>query len=281
MSTTALLLLALAAASVGFAVLFVIARRIQNFGIVDIAWALGFAPVAALYGHFAGGTFARRLLITAMAALWSLRLGGYLARRVLGHLRTEDGRYQQLRRDWAANLNAKMFGFFQFQALLLVALSLPFLLAARNPAPDLHLLEFAGAALWLLALLGETLADAQLAAFKGDPANRGQVCDAGLWRLSRHPNYFFEWLVWVAFALFALASPWGWVAIYCPALMLFFLLKVTGIKYTEDQLLRSKGNAYRRYQERTSAFVPWPPRRAAVWRVADNKQQTSEPPRQP
>jgi steroid 5-alpha reductase family enzyme len=261
MNSAILLLLALAAASIGFAVLFVVANRIRNFGLVDVAWAAGFAPLAAFYGHFAGGSRERRLLITAMAVLWSLRLGGYLAWRVFGHIRTEDGRYRQLRQDWAANLDAKMFRFFQFQALLLVALSIPFLLAARNPAPALHPLEFAGVALWLIALLGETRADAQLASFQRDPANRGRVCDTGLWRLSRHPNYFFEWLVWVAFALFALASRGGWLALGCPALMLFFLLKVTGIRYTEDQLLRSKGDAYRRYQERTSAFVPWPPRR--------------------
>lgn len=263
MSFTTLLLFALAAACGGFALLFLVARRIGNFGIVDVAWSLGFAPLAAFYGHFAGGFFPRRLLITAMAGLWSLRLGGYLARRVLGHLDIEDGRYRQLRRDWAGNLDAKMAQFFQFQALLLVVLSIPFLLAARNPAPELHPLELAAAVLWLVALVGETLADAQLAAFKRNSANRGRVCDVGLWGWSRHPNYFCEWLVWVAFALFALASPWGWVALYAPALMLFFLLKVTGIKYTEDQLLRSKGEAYRAYQARTSAFIPWPPRRSS------------------
>ncbi len=260
MSATVLFLLALAAACTAFAALFLVARRLNNFGIVDVAWSLGFAPLAAFYGHFGGGAFSRRMLITAMAGLWSLRLGGYLARRVLGHLKTEDGRYRQLRLDWAGNLNAKMFQFFQFQALLLVALSVPFLLAARNPVPTLHPLEIVAAVLWCVAVFGETLADAQLAAFKRNPANRGQVCDSGLWGWSRHPNYFFEWLIWVAFALFALASPWGWIALYCPALMLFFLLKVTGVKYTEDQLLRSKGEPYRRYQQRTSAFVPWPPK---------------------
>jgi len=263
MSTIILLCLALAVVCSGFALLFLVARRLTNFGIVDVAWSLGFAPLAAFYGHFGGGAFSRRLLITTMAVVWSLRLGGYLARRVLGHLKTEDGRYRQLRLDWAADLNAKMFQFFQFQALLLVALSVPFLLAARNPAPSLHSLEIAAAILWLFALFGETLADAQLAAFKRDHANRGRVCDSGLWRWSRHPNYFFEWLIWVAFAVFALASPWGWIALYCPALLLFFLLKVTGVSYTEDQLLRSKGEPYRRYQERTSAFVPWPPKPGA------------------
>ena len=260
MSFCSLSLFALVGTCAVFAVLFLVAKRLNNFGIVDVAWSLGFAPLAAFYGHFAGGAFQRRMLITVMAVLWSLRLGGYLARRVLGHLQTEDGRYQQLRRDWAANLNVKMALFFQFQALLLVALSLPFLLAVRNSAPALQPLELVAAALWLVALFGETIADAQLAAFKRDPANRGQVCERGLWHWSRHPNYFFEWLIWVAFALFASASPWGWISFYCPLFMLFFLLKVTGVKYTEDQLLRSKGEPYRRYQQRTSAFVPWPPK---------------------
>ena len=260
MTTSLLLLFALAAACAAFALLYLVARRLDNYGIVDVAWALGFAPLAAFYGHFAGGAFPRRVLVTVMGVLWSLRLGGYLARRVLGHLHTEDGRYQQLRREWAANFGPKMFRFFQFQALVLVALSVPFLLAAQNPAPALHPLEYAAAALWLLALLSEAVADTQLARFTRDPANRGRVCTTGLWGWSRHPNYFFEWLVWVAFALLALTAPAGWVALYAPALMLFFLLKVTGVKYTEDQLLRSKGEAYRAYQARTSAFVPRPPR---------------------
>lgn len=270
MTAPQLLLFALGAAVLGFTAVYFIARRLDNYGIVDVAWSLGFAPVAVGYAWLADGAPVRRGLIAAMAALWSLRLGGYLAKRVLGHLDREDGRYQQLRRDWAANFPARMFRFFQFQAVLLVLLSTPFALAAANPAAALHPLEFAGAALWLLALGGETLADAQLASFKRDAANKGLVCDAGLWRWSRHPNYFFEWLVWVAFALFALASPWGWLALGCPALMLFFLLRVTGIGYTEQQLLRSKGDAYRAYQERTSAFIPWPPR-AATTEVASRE----------
>jgi steroid 5-alpha reductase family enzyme len=257
-----LLLSALAATCAAFALVFLLARRIGNFGVVDIAWSLGFAPLVLFYGCLAGGALPRRLLIGVMAVLWSGRLGGYLWRRVMGHHPVEDGRYRQLRREWGANLNARMFQFFQFQALLLVLLSVPFLLIARNPAAGLSPLEAAGAGLWLVALAGETLADAQLAAFKRNPANAGRVCATGLWGWSRHPNYFFEWLVWVAFAVFALASPWGWIAVYCPALMLFFLLKVTGIAYTEAQLLRSKGEAYRSYQQRTSAFVPWPPRSA-------------------
>ncbi len=264
MNTASLLIMALCAVCATFALLFLLARRLGNYGIVDVAWSLGFAPLAAFYGYFGGGDFIRRACITTMAILWSLRLGGYLARRVLGHLKNEDGRYRQLRLDWADNLDWKMFRFYQFQALLLVALSSPFLIASRNPAPALHPLEITAFILWLIALFGETLADAQLASFKRNPANRGQVCDTGLWRWSRHPNYFFEWLVWVAFSLYALASPHGWLSLLCPVLMLIFLLKVTGVRYTEDQLLRSKGEAYRRYQARTSVFIPFPPSTATA-----------------
>jgi steroid 5-alpha reductase family enzyme len=260
MNSGLLFLGALLGAVVAFALVYALARRINNYGIVDIAWSAGFAPVAAFYGHFAGGWLPRRLLITVMATLWSLRLGFYLYRRVMGHHPVEDARYQQLRREWGERLGPKMFRFFQLQALLLAGLSVPFLLAARNPAVGFHWLEWTGLALWVIALGGETLADAQLAAFKRDPANRGRVCATGLWRYSRHPNYFFEWLVWVAFWCFASASPWGWTTVLCPALMLYFLLRVTGIRYTEDSLLRSKGEAYRDYQRRTSAFVPWFPR---------------------
>jgi steroid 5-alpha reductase family enzyme len=108
-----------------------------------------------------------------------------------------------------------------------------------------------------LALIGEAVADAQLAAFKRTPHAPGEVCQRGLWNYSRHPNYFFEWLIWVAWALFALASPYGWLAVACPLLMFYFLFRVTGIPATEAQALRSKGEAYRAYQRSTSAFVPW------------------------
>lgn len=261
MTSISLMFAALAVALPAFLILFLIARKVRNFGIVDIAWAGGFAPVAVFYGLCGGGAPVRRILIVVTAGLWSLRLGGYLAKRVLGHHPVEDGRYGRLRREWANALDVKMGAFFAFQGVLLVGLSLPFVLAASNPAPRVSGLELAGVAVWLVALAGESLADAQLAAFKRGGGNSGRVCERGLWRLSRHPNYFFEWLVWVAFALIALPAPDGWLALGCPVLMFVFLTRVTGIRYTEEQLLRSKGDAYRDYQRRTNAFVPWFPRR--------------------
>ncbi len=115
-------------------------------------------------------------------------------------------------------------------------------------------------ALWMFAVLGESLADRQLAAWRSDPDNRGRTCRAGLWRYSRHPNYFCEWLIWCAFATIASAAPLGWLAWMAPGVMLFLILKVTGIPPTEARALRSRGDDYRRYQQSTSAFFPWPPK---------------------
>ena len=266
MATMTLMTIALAAALPLFLGLFRVARRIGNFGIVDVAWAGGFAPVAIFYALCGSGAAVERLLAAVTGGLWSLRLGGYLAKRVIGHLHVEDGRYRELRREWAGALDLRMGAFFGFQGVLLVALSLPFALVASDPAPGMSAVRVAGVVVWLVALAGETVADAQLATFKRGGANAGRVCERGLWRLSRHPNYFFEWLVWVGFALMALPAPHGWLALGCPVLMFVFLTRVTGIRYTEEQLLRSKGGAYRDYQRRTSAFVPWFPRRNATGR---------------
>jgi steroid 5-alpha reductase family enzyme len=251
---------ALAALCAAFALVYVLARRIDNFGIVDIAWSYAFAALAAAYALFGAGWPVRRAMIAAMALAWSLRLGTHLLIRVAGKHPVEDGRYVQLRRDWASGFAPRMAGFFQLQAASVVLLGIPFLAACSNPEPALGILEWAGAALWLVAISGEALSDAQLAMFKRDAGNAGKVCDAGLWRYSRHPNYFFEWLVWVSYFVFGCASPWGWLGILSPACILYLLLRVTGIPMTEEQSLRSRGEAYRRYQERTSPFVPLPRR---------------------
>lgn len=240
--------------------LWLLGVRQRNFSYVDIGWSANFAVLAMVYGTLADGWPLRRLLIATLFAIHGLKLAVHLARRIIGE--PEEGRYVALRREWGAssNLNLKFLAFFEFQAALNVFLSLPLLLACLNPQPGLQLLEYCGIGLALAGLIGESSADAQLAAFRRDPRNRGGVCEAGLWRYSRHPNYFFEWLIWLGYAAFALASPHGWLALAMPIVMLHFLINVTGIKATEEQALRSKGERYRRYQERTSAFVPWFPR---------------------
>lgn len=260
LSVPTLLLSGTAAVALLMLVLWLIHLPMHNAAIVDFGWALGLALLGSGYAIFGGAPAPRALLLGGMTALWGLRLALYLLfNRVVGH--PEEGRYQELRRQWKTNLPLKFLAFFEFQALLDVALSIPFLLAARNPAPVLSPLEWTAAALWLLAFTGELTADAQLAAFKRRPGTRGHTCQDGLWRFSRHPNYFFEWLIWMAFALFALASPYGYLGFLSPALILYFLLRVTGIPATEEQALRSRGEEYRRYQQTTSAFVPWFPKK--------------------
>lgn len=256
------LLLALGAAIVALIMLalWLLSIRKRNFSYVDIGWSADFAVLAALYGLCAPGWGPRRALIAAVFAVHGLRLAWHLSKRIIG--RPEEGRYVELRKDWgkSGHLNIRFLAFFEFQAALNVFLSLPLLLACFNPAPRWHGLEWLGAAICVGGLIGESTADAQLAAFKSDPAHQGDVCDVGLWRYSRHPNYFFEWLIWVGYAIFALASPHGWLALAMPVVMLHFLVNVTGIAATEAQALRSKGERYRRYQASTSAFVPWFPR---------------------
>jgi steroid 5-alpha reductase family enzyme len=246
-------------------VLWLVGLARKNFSYVDIGWSANFAVLALLYAMLAPGFAAKKWLLAAMFCLHGTRLAWHLGRRILGH--PEEGRYVQLRRDWGAggrgSMNLKFLLFFEFQALLNVFLSLPLLIVALDADPRWYALEIAGAAVFFVALIGESSADAQLAAFKRDPANRGGVCDVGLWHYSRHPNYFFEWLIWIGYALFALGSPYGWVALASPLLMLHFLINVTGLKATEAQALRTKGERYRLYQARTSAFIPWFPRHPA------------------
>ncbi|HEV2274530.1 MAG TPA: DUF1295 domain-containing protein [Acidobacteriaceae bacterium] len=231
--------------------------RLANAGIVDIGWAYGLGILALLYALLGHGAPMRRWTMAAMVVLWSSRLGTHLLWRVAGH--PEEGRYRRLREQWGSGAAWKFLLLFEAQALLDVLLAVPFLLVSVDSArgrSGLSILHCAGMALWLLAVLGETVADTQLNRFK-QSARPDEVCRLGLWNYSRHPNYFFEWLVWVAWALFALPAPMGWIAWSAPALMLFFLFKVTGIPATEAQALRSKGAAYARYQRTTSVFVPW------------------------
>ena len=166
-----------------------------------------------------------------MVGFWGFRLAVYLLfSRVIGH--PEEGRYVQLRKEWKRHLGLRFLFFFEFQALLDVILSTPFLIAALNPHAPLGFLEKFGAGIWLVSMIGEGIADRQLYYFKKNPENASKTCREGLWKYSRHPNYFFDWMTWVGYAVFALGSPWGWIGLISPALVLYFLLDVTGIPAT-------------------------------------------------
>jgi steroid 5-alpha reductase family enzyme len=235
--------------------LYALGRRLKNAGIVDFGWSLGIPILAACFALSLQGWAPRRWLAAVPVSLWGLRLGLYLLfTRVLGH--PEEGRYVQLRRDWGGKAEVKLFFFFQFQGFLDLFFALPFLLMSANASPAFHGLEWAGLGVWLLGWIGEVTADLQLHRFKSDPANRGKTCRSGLWNASRHPNYFFEFILWCGLALMATASPFGVLAWSVPALLLFFLLRVTGIPATEAQALRTRGAEYADYIRTTPAFIP-------------------------
>lgn len=242
-----------------FSFTWLLSHRLDNYSFVDISWSYALAVIVPLYAWLMQQHVTRHALVLVMACLWSLRLGTHLLLRIRKHHPDEDVRYKVLRAKWAGSLGAKFFLFFQAQAALIVLLSVPMLLSLRNSAPQLYWLEWLGFAVWLIGFLGESLADRQMQRFKADPTNKGKVCNVGLWRFSRHPNYFFESVIWWGFWFFACGSPWGWVTIYAPLLILHFLLRVTGIPLTEKCAVESKGDAYLEYQRTTSAFVPWFP----------------------
>ncbi len=241
-------------------VVWLVCRRLNNAGFVDAAWSYGFALNASVFALIASGAPLRRILFATMVAIWSLRLGTHLLIRLMRRHPKEDARHAGLREQFPQRPWLMFFGFFQLQGVLLGFLCLPFAIASTNPSPFPNFLEVMGFILWAVALSGEALADHQLSRFQSNPATKGKACNTGLWRFSRHPNYFFEWLVWIAYFVFASGSPGGWVSVYCPLLMLYFLTKVTGIPPAEAQALKSRGDAYRQYQRSTGAFIPWPPK---------------------
>ncbi len=241
-------------------------RAMRNGGWTDVFWSyvLGAAGViVALVPVDGAAPTARQWIVAVLIAVWGLRLGTHLALRTAGH--PEDARYEGLRRKWGPRNDLMMFGFLQMQGGASFLLSLGVLVAARRPG-ELSWQDMLGGALLAIAILGEALADAQLARFKGDPASKGKICDTGLWAWSRHPNYFFEWLAWLAYPVIAIDLsgrwPWGFAALIGPVLMYHLLNNVTGVRMLEYAMARSRGVAFEAYKARTSVFFPMPPKRS-------------------
>ena len=254
------LLVVMLVMSAAMVCLWLIQRRTGDAGTVDVAWSAGLGFAALLYALSSDGAIERRVILALVAGTWSLRLATYLLRdRIFGG-KEEDGRYQRLRSRWGSRAQFNFLIFFQFQALLVPLFSLPFLVVAHNGTPSPNLADLAGIAIFLVSLLGESTADRQLARFRSDPENQGKTCRYGLWRYSRHPNYFFEWLHWWAYVMLAAGASYWWVTLFGPVLMLIFLYKITGIPTTEEQAIASRGEDYRQYQRTTSQFFPWFPK---------------------
>lgn len=241
-------------------VLWLAAKRLNKASIVDPAWAALIAVMAVFYGTAAAGDPVRKFFAVTMAVFWGMRLAAFIFFfRVAG--KPEDPRYRELIAGWGEQKDYKLYRFFILQALAAAVFSVPFLIVCLNPRPGFLWIEILGLILWTAAFVCETAADLQLEAFKADPANKGKTCRAGLWSYSRHPNYFFEFMIWCSIAVFALGSPYGFVALVCPAMMFHFLFNVTGIPKAEEQALRSRGDDYRDYQAKTSKFFPWFPKK--------------------
>jgi len=235
-------------------------RRTANAGVVDPIWSGAIGVLALGYALALDGWGPRQSIVGAIAGVWSARLTWHLARRVATE--PEDGRYTMLRRDLGDGFQRWILWWFLGQGLLAVLLSWAMLVPATAELEGLRAWDLAAILLAVVALGGEAVADRQLATWREDPANAGRTCRAGLWGWSRHPNYFFEWLHWLAYPLLSVGLPLGWTVWFVPALMLLLVLKVTGIPPTERRSIERRGDDYRAYQGSVSAFLPLPPRDA-------------------
>lgn len=246
---------AVMAIMVGVWVHYLINKRVS---VVDIGWGLSFFAIGLFLFVMNSESWLLRLPLAVMVLVWSGRLTLHLLARF--GTRRDDARYALLLERWGQGLlDLKILMFFTFQGIVLLFLSLPFYLVVASGATELTPLHPFSILLFGFALWGETLADRQLASFKKTHSGE-EVCDRGLWRYSRHPNYFFEWCIWISFALYAWPSPGGWLALLSPVTMFVLLTRISGIPPAEEAALKHYGESYRSYQRRTSAFFPWFPR---------------------
>jgi steroid 5-alpha reductase family enzyme len=260
-SLAAVMAIALSAVMAGA---WLIQRSAGQTGWIDVCWTFGVGVVAAIGSLVSLSDqqhpTARQILVAVLVAIWTIRLGSHILMRTRQD--GDDPRYRALIQQWGPSANRRMFLQLQAQAIVGSILSLSVALAAHNLRSQLGIADFLGAALLIGALAGEALSDWQLRQFRSDPANRGRICEAGLWRLSRHPNYFFEWLCWLAYPVIAIdwsgAGFLGWLALLAPACMYWALVYVSGIPPLEEHMLRSRGAQFREVQARTRAFFPFP-----------------------
>jgi steroid 5-alpha reductase family enzyme len=238
----------------------VVSLIVKNASIVDIVWGLGFVAVAWAVRLTADGLAGRQNLLVALTTVWGLRLSGYLFWR--NHGKGEDYRYKSMRKRWGSRFGLiSLVTVFTLQGTLMFLVSLPVQLGQSRTTPALGWLAWAGVAVWLVGLFFEAVGDAQLARFKADPANAGTVMSKGLWRYTRHPNYFGDACVWWGIALVAAEVPVGRWGLIGAAVMTLFLRRVSGVTLLEKSLVKRR-QGYTEYVARTSAFLPRPPKKA-------------------
>ena len=227
-------------------------------GWIDVIWSAS-VGVTALSTIFAvGGDSDRKAVIAGMVIVWSARLAAHIALRARST--SDDPRYVALEAEWGASAPRRLLMFLQIQAVAGLVLVVSLAIAAANPSPFPNIFDCLGAPVFVAGWIGETLADAQLRAFSRTEKNNRAVCEVGLWRWSRHPNYVFEWLIWCAPAIVALARinsyPLGIIALAAPAMMYALLARISGVPPLEAHMLKSRGEVYRDYQRRVPAFFP-------------------------
>jgi len=251
------LIIGIAASSLLFVISWAWARKNRFYSLVDALWAFGIGGISVLWLGLGAGDVSKRAAFAILISIWSIRLGSHLHRRLQRSFPKEDPRYTKLLDHWKDREVKMFFWFFQLQSLSVILLALPFLLVSQDVS-RWSLWESIGLAVALIGISGEALADRQMSHFKSHHDDPKAVCREGLWRYSRHPNYFFEFIIWVGIYFCTCGSHYGWVTFYAPSIILFLLLRVTGIPPTEAASLARKGDAYREYQRTTSAFIPWP-----------------------
>lgn len=254
-----LMVISIVLSAILFLVAWIFAVKFDNYSLVDAVWAAGIGIIGLFWLSMSHG-LPKHWAVAILLLAWSVRLTWHLQRRIRKHHPTEDSRYVKLRETWKGKMQSSFFWFFQAQGLSVVLLALPFVAVARDSSNAWGLWESLGLLVALTGIVGEGVADGQMSAYKSENPDPKGVCRRGLWRYSRHPNYFFEGVIWLGFYFFACGSEFGWATIHAPALIIFLLLKVTGIPPTEEAALARKGEAYRIYQKTTSAFIPLPPR---------------------
>lgn len=243
-----------------FLVLWIVSLRTRNASIVDIWWGPGFALIALLsFALTPAGALSRRQLVLVLTTIWGLRLGTHLLVRNTG--RDEDFRYAAMREAWGHGFGMKsLTRVFLLQAILMWVVSFPVQASMRSATPvTLGFLDYAGILVWAFGLFFETMGDLQLARFKKDPANADRVMDRGLWRFTRHPNYFGDACAWWGLWLIACSVPGGVWSIVGPITMTVLLTSVSGVPMLE-RTIGERRPGYDEYARRTSAFLPRPPR---------------------
>lgn len=254
------LLLAAIVLAVGMVLLWLVSVRKQDAGLVDSFWGTGFVVLAWLYYAAEGFESTRALLVCALVSTWGMRLSVHIFTR--NHGGGEDYRYAAMRKGWGPRFWwVSLFTVFGLQGLLMWVIGMPLYAVARGTQPGLGIVDALGVAVFVVGFLFEAVGDWQVTRFRADPSNRGTTLQTGLWRYTRHPNYFGDALLWWGIYLVAGVASGGAWTVFAPGIMTFLLLRVSGVPLLEERMSKTRAD-FADYAARTSSFFPWPPLRS-------------------